>query len=75
MPLVEPHSDEVALHVPAMANLYGMSRRLTTPHTLHPRTHLLASGPYSVMLTNGVLLVIDPQSTNYPTRFYRVIER
>ena len=30
-----------------------LSRRLTTPHTLSPRTHLLSNGRYHVMLTNA----------------------
>ena len=30
-----------------------MSRRLTTPHTPSPRTHLLSNGRYHVMLTNA----------------------
>jgi cyclic beta-1,2-glucan synthetase len=29
------------------------SRRITTPHTAHPRTHLLASARYAVMVTNA----------------------
>ena len=30
-----------------------LSRRLTTPFTPHPRTHLLSNGQYTVMLTNA----------------------
>ena len=30
-----------------------MSRRLTTPHTPHPRTHLLSNGQYHVMVTSA----------------------
>ena len=30
---------------------------------------------YSLMLTNGQLLLYDPGSTNLPLRFYRVLER
>ncbi len=30
-----------------------LSRRITTPHTAHPRTHLLASARYSLMITNS----------------------
>ena len=30
-----------------------VSRRLTTPHTTHPRTHLISSGQYTVMVTNA----------------------
>jgi cyclic beta-1,2-glucan synthetase len=30
-----------------------MSRCLRTPHTPHPRTHLLSNGQYTVMLTNA----------------------
>lgn len=30
-----------------------LSRRLTTPHTAYPHTHLLASAGYSVMVTNA----------------------
>ena len=31
--------------------------------------------PYELTLTNGSLLLQDPESTNVPVRFYRVIER
>jgi cyclic beta-1,2-glucan synthetase len=30
-----------------------LSRRLTTPHTAEPRTHLISNGSYSVMVTNA----------------------
>jgi hypothetical protein len=30
--------------------------------------------PNSLALTNGTLLIIDAASTNYPSRFYRIIE-
>jgi cyclic beta-1,2-glucan synthetase len=36
---------------PAMLGL--VSRRLTTPHTAQPRTHLLSSGQYNAMITNA----------------------
>jgi cyclic beta-1,2-glucan synthetase len=32
---------------------YPVSRRINTPHTPGPRTHLLSNGRYSVMLTNS----------------------
>ncbi|HLJ92161.1 MAG TPA: glucoamylase family protein [Gemmataceae bacterium] len=53
MPLTEPHRDEVALPHSTQDNVYLLSRRLTTPHTAHPRTHLLSSDRYSLMLTNA----------------------
>ena len=30
-----------------------VSRRISTPHTVVPRAHLLSNGQYSVMLTNA----------------------
>ncbi len=30
-----------------------LSRRLVSPHTPHPRTHLISSGEYTVMVTNS----------------------
>src|SRR5262249_16506287 len=53
IPLTEPPHDEPTLPPSAPDTLYWMSRRLTTPHTAHPRTHLLSSGQYTVMLTNA----------------------
>jgi cyclic beta-1,2-glucan synthetase len=52
-PLVQPPTGDTALPhaTPEVPQL--MSRRLTTPHTAHPRTHLLSSGQYTVMLTNA----------------------
>ena len=52
-PLVEAHGDETALRPAAPDSHHPMSRRLTTPHTAHPRTHLLSSGHYHVMVTNA----------------------
>jgi cyclic beta-1,2-glucan synthetase len=53
VPLTEPHRDEQAVPPPGQDTLYLLSRRLTTPHTAHPRTHLLSSGEYTVMVTNA----------------------
>src|SRR5262249_12532571 len=52
-PIIEPHSDEAAVNVQGRDMVYPMSRRLTTPDTPHPRTHLLSGQQYSVMLTNA----------------------
>jgi cyclic beta-1,2-glucan synthetase len=52
VPLVTPHSDEAA--PPVVRDVPSLlSRRMTTAHTPHPRTHLLSNGRYSVMLTNA----------------------
>src|SRR5205807_10130219 len=51
-PLQIVHGDEAA--PPAMPEkLYPMSRRVVTPHTPHPRTHLLSNRKYNVMVTNA----------------------
>jgi cyclic beta-1,2-glucan synthetase len=52
-PVTEPHRDELALPSQAPGTSHLLCRRLTTPHTAHPRTHLLSSGQYSVMVTNA----------------------
>jgi cyclic beta-1,2-glucan synthetase len=52
-PLIEPHSDESAPRPVVREKLHPMSRRVTTPHTPHPRTHLLSNGGYCVMVTNA----------------------
>src|SRR5262249_39977671 len=51
-PEVEPHGDEAAPPV-VREGLLPVSRRLETPDTPHPRTHLLSNGQYSVMVTNA----------------------
>ncbi|HXG11839.1 MAG TPA: glucoamylase family protein, partial [Gemmataceae bacterium] len=48
-----PHDDEAAPPPVVREGLLPMSRRLTTPDTPHPRTHLLSNGQYTVMLTNA----------------------
>jgi cyclic beta-1,2-glucan synthetase len=53
IPLVQLHVDEAALPAPGQGHLFLMSRKLTTPHTAHPRTHLISSGQYTVMVTNA----------------------
>src|SRR5262249_32925091 len=53
-PILQPHADEAP--TPAAVgrdNPYPMSRRLRTPHTSHPRIHLLSNGRYNVMVTNA----------------------
>lgn len=52
-PLVEPHADEsAAVEAPVQSDEL-VSRRLVGVETLTPRTHLLANGQYSVMVTNS----------------------
>jgi cyclic beta-1,2-glucan synthetase len=51
--LVEAHAEEAAEAVAPRERPSLMSRRLTTPHTGHPRTHLLSNGRYTVMVTNA----------------------
>jgi cyclic beta-1,2-glucan synthetase len=53
LPLTEPHRDELPLPASVQGPFHLLSRRLTTPHTAHPRTHLLSGGQYSVMITNA----------------------
>jgi cyclic beta-1,2-glucan synthetase len=51
-PRIEPHADEVALiDLPRFEDEF-VSRRLTGVDTRAPRTHLLANGQYSVMLSS-----------------------
>jgi cyclic beta-1,2-glucan synthetase len=52
-PLQEVYSDESARRPPILEQVFPMSRRVTTPHTPHPRTHLLSNGRYHVLLTNA----------------------
>lgn len=51
--LIRPHSDEAAALPPVQEGPHPMSRRLTTPDTLAPRTHLISSGRYNVMISNA----------------------
>jgi cyclic beta-1,2-glucan synthetase len=46
-----PDAADGARQVAAAA--YPVSRRLTTPNTPGPRTHLLSNGEYTVLVTNG----------------------
>jgi cyclic beta-1,2-glucan synthetase len=52
-PVVELHEDEVGPAPVVREGVLPMSRRITTPDTPHPRTHLLSNGHYTVMLTNA----------------------
>ncbi len=52
-PLVDAHGDEASPPPVVRDPLLPMSRRLTTPDTPHPRTHLLSGGRTTVMLTNA----------------------
>jgi cyclic beta-1,2-glucan synthetase len=51
-PLLPPDQDGVPSHATAEVST-ALSRRLTTPQTAEPRTHLLSNGRYSVMVTNA----------------------
>jgi cyclic beta-1,2-glucan synthetase len=53
IPLLALSSQDTSAATALPANLTLVSRRLTTPHTAQPRVHLLASGQYSVMVTNA----------------------
>ncbi len=50
---IQPHADEVsAVHV--VREMVGpLSRRISSPETLTPLTHLISNGAYSVMVTNA----------------------
>jgi cyclic beta-1,2-glucan synthetase len=52
-PLVELHEDEMAPTPPVSDTVLPLSRRITTPDTPHPRTHLLSNGQYTAILTNA----------------------
>ncbi|HUE73352.1 MAG TPA: glucoamylase family protein [Pirellulaceae bacterium] len=52
-PLVEPHADEAAVVEVPVTDDELVSRRLVGVQTQTPRTHLLANGQYSVMVTNS----------------------
>jgi cyclic beta-1,2-glucan synthetase len=53
-PLLTPHPDEAMVaRAPTAGTPQPMSRRLVSPHTPSPRTHLLSNGHYHVMVTNA----------------------
>jgi cyclic beta-1,2-glucan synthetase len=53
VPLIQPHGDEADAPAAAAGAAPHLSRRLTTPHTAHPRTQILSNGRYSVVVTNA----------------------
>ncbi len=53
VPLIDAHQDEAAVGPSTPESVFPVSRRLTTPHTAHPRVQLLSSGRYTLMLTNA----------------------
>jgi cyclic beta-1,2-glucan synthetase len=53
VPYIEPHRDEKVVPPADKETELAMSRRLTTPHTPAPRTHVLSGGQYMVMVTNA----------------------
>jgi cyclic beta-1,2-glucan synthetase len=53
-PLYQPSPEEPARGAsPAAPVVLPVSRRLTTPRTAQPRTHLLSNGEYTVLITNA----------------------
>jgi len=52
-PLQTVHSDETAPRPHLSSHEHPMSRRVSTPHTPHPRIHLLSNRKYNVMVTNA----------------------
>jgi cyclic beta-1,2-glucan synthetase len=52
-PLAQAQSDELPVSVEIPDGQHLISRKLTTPHTALPRTHLLSNGQYTVMVTNA----------------------
>ena len=51
--LVESHPENAVPPAIVRDQPLALSRRLTTPHTPHPRIHLLSNARYSVMVTNA----------------------
>jgi cyclic beta-1,2-glucan synthetase len=52
-PIVEPNQDERIIPPTSGSEPQAVRRRLTTAQTPTPRTHLLSSGRYCVMITNA----------------------
>ncbi len=52
-PLVQPQEPEESGPRRAALPAYPVSRRITSPMTAAPRTHLLSNGNYTVMVTNA----------------------
>jgi cyclic beta-1,2-glucan synthetase len=52
-PVLRPPVEEQPLAPQVHERLHPMSRRLTSPSTAHPRTHLLSNGSYHVMVTSA----------------------
>ena len=52
-PVVEPEAQAPAEPHQVIVPEYPVRRRITTPDTPAPRTHLLSNGRYTVMLTNA----------------------
>ncbi len=52
-PLVDVHEDEVGPAPVIRDGVLPMSRRISTPDTPHPRTHLLSNGGYTAVVTNA----------------------
>jgi cyclic beta-1,2-glucan synthetase len=53
VPLLRPGQQDVRSAPVVHEQLFPLSRRVNTPATPHPRTHLLSNGSYSVMVTNA----------------------
>ena len=52
-PEMTPEHAEAESDRPVIAPEYPVRRRLTSPHTPMPRTHLLSNGRYTAMITNA----------------------
>ncbi len=52
-PLLEISAGEAPVVTAPQEAALRLSRSLNTPHTPHPRTHLLSNGTYTVMVTNA----------------------
>jgi cyclic beta-1,2-glucan synthetase len=52
-PVAEVAEEQEGVPQVVVGPTYPLSRRITTPHTPGPRTHLLSNGRYTVLLTNA----------------------
>jgi len=74
VPLLElPAGEAPSVTVPREVAL-PLSRYLKTPHTPHPRTHLLSNGAYTVMVTNagGSWSFLRPNASSEPALTFDV---